>query len=530
MARRPGGRKASTARSGGRRWVWIALALALVATVQLGSAGDLSGPFLDTRLHVDYDNALFSFMARNGLRNADLRSQWGITVNDYSAWGERVGPPRYYTDHPFLIKAAFQQFARVAGTGEAAARWFYLLLSFAVAAGAFTLLQQATGSVTPALVGALVLVSLPVFSKFETCVKFETDGMLLSVWLLAALAWHEARPGRGRLAVVVVLVAGCVLAHWTSALTAGFVGLDLLWQGLRGRDRGRWRMFGTCATAGAAALVALAALMAWLQGGWSGAWRALTAASARRTAVAGFTWADWWSRQATYAAENLGLPFLVVIALVLAALAVLRVTRARSGERDEAQSPQARTLGVAVVASAATALVWFLAFRQGSYVHSFWQLPLALPAALVIGAGVAAAREKRRLRLAALVVAAAVVVQLNVAGAAARRAAASARLGTPADVAFLTSMRSERFSRWVFVPVARHPLDEWFQGPLFEYYTDRPVVVATPEGRPGTTDKVLLLRYKDRDALVEDVGVRLGVRLVGERCGARLCAYSILPR
>ncbi|MBI4917441.1 MAG: hypothetical protein HY825_16500 [Acidobacteria bacterium] len=522
-------RKPAAAQTTRRRWVGILLALALVAAVQLGSAGDLSGPFLDTRLHVDYDNALFSFMARNGLRNGEARSQWGVTVNDYVAWGERAGPPRYYTDHPFLVKAAFQQFARLAGTGEASSRTFYLIVSLSAAAGLFTLLLQTTRAITPALVGALALVSLPVFSKFQTCVKFELDGMLLAVWLLAALAWFERDRGRGRLAVVAGLVVGCVLAHWTSLLVAGFVGLALLLEAWRRPGRARWLAFGVPAAAGAGALVVLASLMAWLQGSWQGAWHALVLASARRAGVASFTWSQWLGRQGTYAVDNFGVPFLAAIGIVAVALVALSVRRGRVGSSTTREA-QPWALGVAMFALTAAALVWLLAFRQGSYVHSFWQLPLTLPAALLVGIAVAAARQDRRWSLAALVGAAALVAQLNVAGIAARREAAAARLGTPADVEFLASLRDDRSSRLVYVPVARHPLDEWFQGPLFEYYTDRPVVVAQPGWRPRPDDRVLLLRYKDRDTVVGDVGIRLGARLVDERCGARLCAYSVIPR
>ncbi len=523
-------RKPAAAQTTRRRWVWIALALALVAAVQLGLAGDLSGPFLDTRLHVDYDNALFSFMARNGLRNGDLRSQCGVTVNDYVAWGERVGPPRYYTDHPFLIKAAFQQVARLAGTGEASPRAFYLIVSFSVAVGVFSLLLLITRALAPALLGALVLVSLPVFSKFQTCVKFELDGMLLAVWMLVALAWFGREPGRGRLVVVGALVAGCVLAHWTSLLVAGFVGLALLLDAWRRPGRARWLAFGVPAAAGAGALVVLAALMTWLQGGWQGAWHALALASARRAGTEGFAWSQWLVRQGVYATENFGVPFLLAIGIVAAGLVARAARRPSPGSGEADRDGQPRALNVSLAALTAAALVWLLAFRQGSYVHSYWQLPLAVPAALLVGAGMAAASRAGRLRTVALLACAAIVVQLNVAGMAARREAIAARLGTPADVEFLASLRADRFSRLVYVPVARHPLDEWFQGPLFEYYTDRPIVVAQPGMRPGADDRVLLLRYKDRGTVVEDVGIRLGARLVDERCGARLCAYSVLPR
>lgn len=120
----------------GRRSPWIVLSLASVLALQLWTCWDKLGlPFLDTRLHYSYDNADFTFKARSGNRNGDLRSQLGVTMNTYSRWGERSGEPAYYTDHPFLVKALFQQYTRIVGTQEWASRSFYLVVSFLIAAG-----------------------------------------------------------------------------------------------------------------------------------------------------------------------------------------------------------------------------------------------------------------------------------------------------------------------------------------------------------------------------------------------------------
>jgi hypothetical protein len=98
--------------------------LLLAGLALLSAAGPLDAPFLDARQHVEFDNAWFTTMARNGLRNGDARSQLGVTLNRYDRWGERIGVPGYYTHHPFLMKALFEQYARLAGTGESAPRSF----------------------------------------------------------------------------------------------------------------------------------------------------------------------------------------------------------------------------------------------------------------------------------------------------------------------------------------------------------------------------------------------------------------------
>jgi hypothetical protein len=213
-------------RRGGSASAGIILAsLALLLALQLwGSWGRFDPPFLDTRLHYNFDNANFSFQARNGNRNGDPRSQFGVTQNTYSRWGERRGEPAYYTHHPFLVKTLFQQFARIAGTGEAASRLFYLAVSFGIAAGAFVVFRQATGSEVASFAGAAVLVSLPLFAVYQTVVKFETDGMLVSVWLFAALNSHLAKGGNRRLAVYGVLTSLAFLVHWTAWLFVACVG------------------------------------------------------------------------------------------------------------------------------------------------------------------------------------------------------------------------------------------------------------------------------------------------------------------
>jgi hypothetical protein len=82
-------------------------------------------------------------MARNGLRDGDLRSQMGVTQNAHGRWGVWHGDPTYHTHHPFLLKAAFQQYARLAGGAATAAVLTHWSGALAVAVTAALLLAAA---------------------------------------------------------------------------------------------------------------------------------------------------------------------------------------------------------------------------------------------------------------------------------------------------------------------------------------------------------------------------------------------------
>jgi hypothetical protein len=119
---------------------------------------------------------------------------------------------------------------------------------------------------------------------------------------------------------------------------------------------------------------------------------------------------------------------------------------------------------------------------------------------------------------------------LGLAASASYRGVLKDQLGTADDVMLLRSIRDDAFDRLVFVPLSDVPLNQWFHGTLFPYYTDRPVVVASAPSDVLGTDKLLLLRYRQRDRVAEDVSRWLGKTLANEKCGERMCAYDVLER
>jgi hypothetical protein len=534
MARKPGRKRseAAEARRGGtprtpaRRAVWILLLLGGVLALQLWICrGRFGLPFLDTRLHYDYDSADFSFRARCGNRDGTLRSQFGVTADTYSRWGEKTGDPTYYTDHPFLLKALFQQFTRVAGAGEWASRAFSFVVSFGIAAGLYTLLLQTTGSLFGSLAGAAILVSLPLFAVYQTSLKFEADGMLAGVWLFVAMTAF-LKTGRPRsLKVYGALVAIGVLAHWTAALFAAALAAGLLIVWLRTRDpRFRDALLATAA-GGLGGGAALAGLMSYIQGGWRAAWGHLARSFAVRSEA--IPWGTWFARQRAYLEAN----FTGWLGWVVLGVLVFRAGR-WLWSRSRGARPRSSFLflppGVFIGSSFATAFVWLLAFRQGSFIHKYWQFWLCLPAAALLASFLASLNATRLGLGAGSAGCVALVVVLLLASRASYAGVRRDQLGTPEDIAFLTSLRDDRFSRLVFVPVSETPLNQWFTGPLFEYYTDRGVVVAAPSGGLNAGEKALVLRYKQRETVVATLSIWSHKRLSNEKCGLRICAYDVL--
>ncbi len=505
----------------------IAASLALIALWQMTLVWDrLPVPFLDTRLHYYWDNAFLSFNARSGNRSGDLRSQFGATSAAYVRWGEPARSPTYYTDHPFLMKALFQQTARVTGTDEWASRGFYLLVSFGIAAGLLFVVLQATGNLFAAFAAGLVLVSLPLFSTFQITAKYELDGMLLGVWQIAALGAYLRRPTPAARAAHFSLTGLAVLAHWTAVLSAGATGGYLMARFWRRRDEPSRRALLSTVAGGITGLALLIGLMAFMQGGLSEAWTPLARSFARRSEAVPF--GEWAARQWLFIGANFGRSFLLSV-LGICVFLVGRWTflRRAGGSGETKQEGDGWLLSLFVAATAFTGCAWVLMFRQGSFIHVYWQLWLALPGAALVAAFIASLRGRRRLQMAAGIGSLLLCLHLRSLSSESYEEILGVQLGTPQDTEFLKSLREERFSRMVFIPLTEDPLNDWFQGPLFDYYTDRPVALLQPEAPPKTGEKLLVLRFEGQGMALRELEARFEKLFANERCGPRFCAYDV---
>jgi hypothetical protein len=504
------------------------VSLAAVLLLQLAITWNkLASPFLDTRLHFFYDNALYSFTARNGIRNGDLRSQFGVTNNRYSSWGQSVGSPSYYTDHPFLTKALFQQYARLVGTEEWASRTFYLGIAFATAAGLYVIVLNATGGSLAAVAAAGTFVSLPLIAIYQICVKSEADGLLMSTWFFVALQSHLRRGSRRSACAIAVLAFAAVLTHWTAALFVIVVLACLLVIGLFQRNESVRRSSFIILGGSIAGALTLFGLMSYLQHGWEAARTTLITAFARRSAPV--PRAEWLARQREYFHLNFGRPMAWVLLILIGRIVGQWWRRRSRDEGSESRSVRRHppTLALFFWATTIVGVLWVVGFPQGSYIHVYWQYWLAAPIAVLVAAAIAPLRSTPGRVLASLGLVSLMTYSVMTALAEYRTVVAD-ELGTPGDVAFIRSLREDRFERFDFVPLSEVTLNQWFQGPLFEYYSDRPVRIATSPADIGAHDKLLVLKYKQRDQLLAALSRWSGKVLGNEKCGEHICAYDIV--
>ena len=177
-----------------------------------------------------------------------------------------------------------------------------------------------------------------------------------------------------------------------------------------------------------------------------------------------------------YLGVNFGWTFLAAVLAMSIFLAGRRISR--RGKAAESLLP------LFIVASAFTGVAWLLLFRQGSYIHVYWQLWLALPVSALVAAFITSLGGRRRMQVLAGLFTLVLCLHLRRLSAESYDDILRVQLGTKEDIEFLKSLRQDRFNRMVFVPLTEDPLNEWFQGPLFEYYTDRPVVSGSEKTPP----------------------------------------------
>ncbi|HTG81982.1 MAG TPA: hypothetical protein VL949_08585 [Geobacteraceae bacterium] len=509
------------------RFGMAGLLLAVIVGMQLAvSVPRLTLPFVDTRIHYNIDNAMFTFCARNGILLNTPKTQLGLTFVRHSAWGKPSGEVWYYSHLPFLFKALFQLYVRMCGDAEWVSRSFGVSVAIIATAGIFTSLLVASESLLATFLGTAVLIGTPAFTLNQACIRQEIDGMAVAAWFFVAVALYLRRTRRTYLMAAMLLAALSGLAHWTGLLMVIMTVCWLSWERVRNGDREAGRAALAAGTGAFSGVVAVVATLAWLNGGWRPfATEILTAASSRSGAMEPL--GPWIERQQIYLEMNFGRVLLWSISVLAVGLAARWVWSSRKSKPRNSGNAAARLLPAFLSITSATAFIWLVAFREGSYVHSFWQLWLCLPIASLVVLAIVTARSSVPLHSVAVTAAGALAVWLQVASWTAYRELLENQMGNTLDIALLKSVRNDQFSRFVFIPVEQHPFNNWFQGPVFEYYTDRNVVTYDGEVQLDPGDKALLMLHENQETLVAEIGKQLHVVFSNAKCGPDFCIYDV---
>ena len=328
----------------------------------------------------DANGALFSTVARNYLRHGLAATRGGQVAN-----GGALGRDdfRFYTHHPPGLPLALAASFAVLGVHEWSARLVPIACTLGAAALVW-LLARELGGHWAALLATLAFVAQPMVAFYGRMPDHEAPGALFALALAALyLRWQRGEGGRGVAWMSVLAFLGVWFAWVVAAVPWLLLACGLL---ARGR-RGAW-----LAVPAAASLVGVATVFAHLAGVAGGAdelWAALAhrtgSMAGDRGAAAAFGLGEFAARQWGYFHTCFSLT-----ALAAAVAWTAGVGRAKGSG------------GLLVGALGLFGLANVVAFRQGAYVHIYYQFYLAAPLSLAAGL-VLRARRRLRVQDAALV-------------------------------------------------------------------------------------------------------------------------------
>jgi len=234
------------------------------------------------------------------------------------------------------------------------------------ALGMFATLSIGSGSPLCGVIGAAVFVSLPVMATYQTCVKFEIDGMAASAWVVPCIAVFLNRPTRFSRGLVLAAGVAAALSSWTSLMFAALMSGALVVPSVipsragGGASRSAGIVLAAGVTLGAMLLLAL---FVWQQGGVAVFVAELAGVFRVHSERKGFTNFEWLERQWRYGLGSFG-----IVGLTLLGAGVVMIVRGVFKLRIPAapgscQRQQPRLLFLFLCVSMVTSVLWVVVFR-----------------------------------------------------------------------------------------------------------------------------------------------------------------------
>jgi 4-amino-4-deoxy-L-arabinose transferase-like glycosyltransferase len=362
-----------------RRLGWMILLL-FCAAFALKVGGDLNAPFgfLPTGSSVDaYNAATWSTGARALRESGPIDSKFGAVWSDVK--GDR------YAHHPPGIYSATALAQWLVSDDELGARLLVFLAGLVAAVLLFVLLCDL--DLAPVLAAASVGIgfSIPMFLTFGTMLDTVMLGLPFAAGYL--VLWQRSLRGRPRYIGLAAAAAAVCLVAWEGVV---LVAVTMLVTAVVGRDRERWTAIVAAGAGAASAVIVTGLWQVWVYGDLSD----VLDQGALRAGGGGQSIGDYVDSQFVALRETFGVPALVVLGVGMVVLLASR---------------RFRPVGVAALA---TPVIYAVGFREGSYIHDYWNYWLIITFVVGIGA-LASLLEHVRLRswlLVGCVVAALLVV------------------------------------------------------------------------------------------------------------------------
>jgi 4-amino-4-deoxy-L-arabinose transferase-like glycosyltransferase len=344
-----------------RRLAWVIL-LAFCTAFSLKVAGGLDAPFSyePVTSSVDaYNGATWSTGARALRESGPIDSKFG------AVWSGRAGDYRY-ADHPPLIYPATALAQWLVPDDELGGRLLVFLASIVATVLLYLLLRGLR--LAPVLAAASVGIglSVPMFLTYGTMLDTLMLGLPFAAWYL--LLWQRSLEGRASRVGLASAAAAVSLVAWEGVI---LVAATVLVTVAVRRDRERLRAIAVAGLGAAAAVVVTVLWQVWVYGGLA----QVLDQAALRAGGSGFSLGEYLHRQWSSTREMFGIPAMAVFGAGVIALVFNR---------------RFRPVGVAALGAS---IAYAIGFREGSFIHDYWNYWMVIT--LVLGIGAIASRLSR---------------------------------------------------------------------------------------------------------------------------------------
>jgi hypothetical protein len=336
-----------------RRLGWMIL-LAFCAAFTLKVAGGLNDPFgfHPVGSSVDaYNGAVWSTGARALRESGPIDSKFGAVPS--GAEGDR------YAHHPPGIYSMTALAQWLVPGDELAARLLVFLASLAAAVLLFLLLCEL--ELAPVLAAASVGIglSVPMFLTFGTMLDTVMLGLPFAAGYL--VVWQRSLGGHPNYLCLAAAAAAVCLVAWEGVV---LVAVTMVVTAVVSRDRERLSAIAAGGIGAVSAVVLTGLWQLWVYGGLTD----VLDQGALRAGSSGFSFGNYLDSQFSALRETFGLPAMVVLGVGAVVLVASR---------------RYRPVGVAGLV---TSIIYAVGFREGSFVHDYWNYWLVITFVVAIGA------------------------------------------------------------------------------------------------------------------------------------------------
>ena len=349
---------------GNRRLGWVILLVFCAAfTVKAGAGLNAPFGFLPIGSSVDaYNGATWSTGARALRESGPIESKFGAVWS--SARADR------YAHHPPGIYPATALAQWLVSDDELGARLLVFLASLAAAVFLFMLLCEL--DLAPVLAAASVGIglSVPMYLTFGTMLDTVMLGLPFAAGYL--VLWQRSISGHTNYLALAAAAAAVCLVAWEGVV---LVAVTMLVMAVVRRDRERLRAIAASGVGTVSAVVLTALWQVWVYGDLTD----VLDQGARRAGSSGFSFGDYLDSQLSSLRETFGIPAMVMLGIGMLAFVARR---------------RFRPVGFAALG---TSIAYAVGFREGSFVHDYWNYWLVITLVLAIGA-IAALLDRFRRR------------------------------------------------------------------------------------------------------------------------------------